>query len=257
MNAIFDTPYGRNTQAGRYEQLSSLRLYYETYGQGMPLVVIHGNGSSIAGMGFQIDFFRQHFWVIAADSRCHGNSENGREKLTYEIMAGDLLELAGRMDINKMHILGWSDGGIIALMMAMQNPGLIDRVVVMGSNVKPPSEAMVRMETGFILQAIEQARQNSDAGKNPQFWKRKIRQLGLLVDQPDIAWSDLSLIKSRCLILSGEKDTVKSAHTRQIAETIPNAALRIFKGNSHYMPVENPGLFNQTVFEFLTETEPI
>ena len=251
MEPNFEFNYGKNSGIGKYANIGNFSMYYEIYGKGEPLLVIHGNGSSIAGMGFQIEYFKDSFQVIAADSRGHGNSEMNSESLSYEQMAKDWLELIRFLGLKKVNILGWSDGGIIGILMAIQQPQIVNKLVSMGANVKPHREAMVKLETQLLENAMRDAELKSLNGERMEYWLRKSKQLKLLWDQPDVDWQDLKRIICSTLILAGEKDSVKRAHTLQIAECIAGSECHIFKGEDHFMPVSNPINFNLRVKEFL------
>lgn len=243
--------FGKNSDIGKVAKIGDISMYYEIYGQGEPLMVIHGNGSSIAGMGFQIEYFKDSFQVIAADSRGHGNSEMNTESLSYEQMAKDWLELIRFLGLKKVNIIGWSDGGIIGILMAIQQPPMVNKLVSMGANVKPHREAMIKIETQLLENAMRDAELKALSGERKDYWLRKSKQLKLLWDQPDIDWQDLKRITCPTLILAGEKDSVKRAHTLQIAKCIAGSECQIFKGEDHFMPVSNPQRFNHKVKEFL------
>src|SRR5215831_4119289 len=113
--------YGNNADAGHSAKVNGISMYYEIYGSGPPLVLIHGNGGSIASMRCQIEYFSRSHRVIAADSRSHGKTQDGTVRLTYELMADDLAALLDEMKIDKVEIIGQSDGGILALLIAIRH----------------------------------------------------------------------------------------------------------------------------------------
>jgi pimeloyl-ACP methyl ester carboxylesterase len=253
MGDNFSIPYGKNEKAGNRLIANDISMYYECYGNGDPLVLIHGNGSSLAGMGFQIDYFKETFKVIAADSRGHGNSDLNTNHLTYEQMADDWIALLEKLGLTKINLFGWSDGGIIGLIIAIKKPDLIKKLAIMGANVKPQSEALIKLEGFMIQRAIMEAEHKMTEGNNSVFWQRKLMQLKLLKDQPDIAWTDLNKISSKVLVMAGEKDSVKESHTLEIHNQIPNSELCIFPQGTHYMPIESPAIFNERLEAFFTK----
>jgi pimeloyl-ACP methyl ester carboxylesterase len=115
-------PFGNNPATGQLVNLNGINLYFETYGAGEPLVLLHGNGDSIAGMATLIDHFSQQYRVIAVDSRGHGKSSPGQEPLTYDLMADDVAALLEHLGTGPVKLLGWSDGGNIGLILALRHP---------------------------------------------------------------------------------------------------------------------------------------
>ena len=131
------TAYGSNPAAGHTAEVNGIRLYYERYGDGEPLVMLHGNGGSIEALRFQIGFFRTRRMVIAIDSRGHGGSEMGRGRLTFEQMSDDVAALLQQLHCGPADILGWSDGGIVALLVARRHPEVVRRLAISGANLSP------------------------------------------------------------------------------------------------------------------------
>ncbi len=116
-------PYGNNKDAGNYAALNGVRIYYEVYGKGNPLILIHGNGGNIKGMQYQIEYFSKYYRVIAMDCRGRGKSELGKDSLTYMQMTKDVVSLLDYLHVDSTFIIGRSDGGIIGLLMGIYYPG--------------------------------------------------------------------------------------------------------------------------------------
>jgi pimeloyl-ACP methyl ester carboxylesterase len=116
-NLDFKIPYGDNPEAGKYVKVNGINLYYESYGEGKPLMLIHGNGGSIINMGYQIEYFSTKYKVIIPDCRGRGKSEMNTDSLTYDLITADLVALLESLNIDSCNIIGWSDGGIIGLLM--------------------------------------------------------------------------------------------------------------------------------------------
>ncbi len=115
-------PYGNNPAAGKYALVNGIQLYYEVYGEGSPLLLLHGNGGSIASRSTQISAYEKKYKVIAVDSRCHGKSGCSIGELTYEQMAADINALLEQLHIDSLYIWGHSDGAIIGLIMGYKYP---------------------------------------------------------------------------------------------------------------------------------------
>ena len=240
------TPYGHNQLAGKHCQLPGVNLYYETYGQGEPLLLLHGNGESISSFRKQIDAFAAQFRVIAVDTRAQGQSvDTLTSPLTYELFAADMKTLLDSLHIRQANVVGWSDGGNTGLLMAQRYPTYVRKLVTMGANLFPTTEAV----DAKTLRQSEQARQTL----LKQGETAPARLLTLVLTEPHLSYEALQTIQTPTLVLAGEKDIIKRAHTQAIAAHLPHAQIVILKGVTHYAPQENPTLFNETVLQFLSE----
>lgn len=253
MNFKFDTPYGNNEEAGKYVTINGAKIYYEEYGKGEPLLLIHGNGGSIRSMGNQIDHFKTKYRVIIADNRGQGKSELKTDSLTYTQITRDWDRLVNYLKLDSINIIGWSDGGIIALKMGISGKSKIKKIVAMGANLRPDSTAVNSWAVKDVMKSkrmVESKIQKKDTTEN---WNIQKQLLGLLGDQPNISVKDLSKINAKVLIIAGDEDIIKNEHTLEIYNNIPKAQLCIMPGETHYSPASNPKLFNAIVDRFLSE----
>src|SRR5680860_316553 len=253
MNFKFDTPYGDNQAVGKYVEINGAKIYYEEYGKGEPLLLIHGNGSSIKWMGNQIDYFKTRYRVIIADNRGQGKSELNTDSLTYVQIARDWDGLVNYLKLDSLSIIGWSDGGIIALKMGINNKSKIKKIVAMGANLRSDSTAVHAWAINNVKkerELIESKIQEKDTTQN---WNLQKQLLGLLGEQPNIPTSDLSKIKAQVLIIAGDEDIIRGKHSIEMYENIPKAQLCIMPGETHFAPASNPELFNEIVNRFLSE----
>ena len=248
----FDTPYGDNKEVGKYVELNGANIYYEEYGEGEPLLIIHANSGNIESMANQIDYFKSKYRVIAADNRGHGKSELNTDSLTYEQIESDWHELVKHLELDSVNILGWSDGGILGLKIAISGKTKVKKLVTMGANLRPDTTAVrawaVR-EINKMRQMINMAIQMGDTSVN---WELQKQLMGLLLEQPNIPVNDLKKIEAKTLIMAGDEDIIKNSHTVEIYENIPNAHLCIMPGETHYTPYNSPDMFNMLVDDFLT-----
>jgi len=127
--------YGDNKAAGRYLTTRGIKLYYETYGQGDPLLMLHINGGSIEVFTYQIPYFARNYRVIAVDSRAQGKSTDRKDSLTFEMMADDFNALLDSLHLDSCYVLGWSDGGISGLLLALRHPEKVKKLAVSGPNL--------------------------------------------------------------------------------------------------------------------------
>lgn len=249
----FDTPYGNNPAVGKYVEINGAKIYYEEYGQGEPLMLIHGNGGNILTMGNQIDFFRKKYRVIAADSRGQGKSELKTDSLTYSQIADDLQGLANHLKLDTVSIIGWSDGGIIGLMMGMNNNLKINKIVSMAANLRPDSTAVYPWVIDLIRKEKERVKSKIIESDKTEKWEVKRQLLGLVSEQPSIKIEDLSKIKAKVLIMAADEDVIRNEHSIEIYENIREAQLCIMPGETHLTPITNPELFNSITSTFLSE----
>jgi pimeloyl-ACP methyl ester carboxylesterase len=244
-------PYGHNNDAGKYAVLNGVKLYYEIYGKGDPLILLHGNGGNIKGMKYQIEYFSRYYQVITMDCRGRGKSELGKDSLTYMQMAKDLASLLDYLHLDSAYIIGRSDGGIIALLMGIYYPEKVKKIAAFGANVSPDTTA------AYLCEQIEKDRKHAE-----EMMERKdttqdwflIKQLNRLMEfQPHISADDLGKIKCPVLILSCDRDLIKEEHTLFIYRNISKSNLCIFPGETHWITSTNPNLFNSTVAKFFSE----
>ncbi len=243
--------YGNDESVGKLIKVNGIGMYYEVYGDGPPLLLIHGNGGDIASLSNQIDHFRSTYKVIVADSRGHGNSELGTDNLNYVQMADDWMALVNRLGLDSVNILGCSDGGIIGLLMAIKYPGKVTKLAAMGANLQPDKTAVRDWAVDWVTNLSKFIDQKIAEEDNSKDWFVIKQQMGLLQNQPDISLADLKKITAPVLLLSGDNDIIKEEHTVLMYQNIPNAQLCIFPGETHFIPSSDPVLFNMMVDRFL------
>jgi pimeloyl-ACP methyl ester carboxylesterase len=243
----FDTTiYGRNALTGNYATVNGIKLYYEIYGQGEPLLMIHGNGGSINIFLYQIPYFAMHYKVIAVDSRAQGKSEDLQDSLSFEMMADDFSTLLDKLRIDSCYVLGWSDGGINGLLLAMRHPEKVKKLAITGANLWPDTTAISAADYKWGLDFYD------TLGKMPQTPEiRHTRKLvGLNVFQPNIKPQQLQQIKCPTLVIAGDHDIILTEHTVYIAKLIPGAFLWILPNSSHSTLIDYKDQFNKTVDDF-------
>jgi pimeloyl-ACP methyl ester carboxylesterase len=240
--------YGRNPAAGHYCTANGVKLYYETYGQGSPLLLLHGNGESISSFSNQIATFAREYHVIAVDTRDHGKSATTHGKLTYDLLADDMNALLDSLKLPAAHIVGWSDGGNTGLSMALRYPGRVKSLVTMGANLYADTTAV---DVKMLKEVRQMYHLTSVLGPFNAKMRNAHRLTAMLLHYPQLQPSQLTAIQRPVLVLAGEKDIIKASHTRLIGQSIPHARVVLLTGVTHYAPQENPGLFNETVLAFL------
>src|SRR5437868_898761 len=136
-------PFGDDPSVGKYYDIRGFKMYCEVYGNGKPLLMIHGNNGRIKVFQHNIPYFAAKYKVIVADSRAQGKSKDSGESLTFEMMADDYAALLDALHIDSAYVIGWSDGGINALLLAMRHPGKVLKLASTGANLWPDSTALI------------------------------------------------------------------------------------------------------------------
>lgn len=239
--------YGANTVAGRTFTHDGVKLYYEVYGAGEPLLLVHGNGGSIADLGAQMAHFRKRYKVIAMDSRDQGRSGDSPDKLTYEKMTDDLAALLDHLKAGPVNVLGWSDGGIEALLLGIRHPAKVKKIAAMAANLNPSEDAF-RPDVIAVIKSMIDAIPAADRD-TPQ-GRRQLKVTGMMLDEPHIEVKALEAITAPTLVLASDHDVIRDEHTVEIYHHIPNSQLAIFPNATHMVPFDDPASFNATVERF-------
>ena len=218
-------------------------LNYVEHGSGFPLILLHGNGEDHTYFSKQIEFFSHFYRVVAIDTRGHGHSPRGNAPFTISQFADDLLNFLNRLGLEKAHILGFSDGGNIALTFALRHPERVEKLILNGANLNPAGvkwTVQVPIILGYRIASLfgEKAKQNTEL-------------LGLMVNEPNFVPGDLKGLTIPTLVIAGNRDMIKNSHTHEIAASLPNAELVILQGD-HFVANRNPDAFNQAVHSFLS-----
>lgn len=222
-------------------------LNYIEKGTGFPLILLHGNGESAEYFEYQIEYFSSSYRVIAIDTRGHGKSPRGTEPFTIVQFAKDLRDFLDGMGIRRAHILGFSDGGNVALAFALRYGGYVEKLVLNGANLKPGGvKKAVQLPICIGYGMVSFAALFS----KPAIRKKEL--LGLMVTQPDMEPEQLKAIESQTLVLVGSKDMIKGGHSRLIADSLKHGTYCCLEG-THFIAHENPEAFNRAVERFLKE----
>lgn len=239
--------YGSNAEAGKYYDIRGFKMYCETYGEGQPLLIIHGNGGDISNFSKNIPYFSKRYKVIVADSRSQGKSADPTDSLTYEMMADDYAALLTAMHIDSADVIGWSDGGINGLLLAMRHPEKVKKLAVTGANLQPDTNAVYQEVWDLVKPDYNSLK--SIANKTPK-QKNDWKLLRLLCEQPHIPLDSLGRIACPTLVIGGDHDVIKDTHTMDIAHHIPESYLWILPNSGHSTPVVYADMFNQVVDSF-------
>ncbi len=224
-----------------------IQLAYEEHGTGFPLILLHGNGESRAYFTNQMEPLSQVRRVIAVDTRGHGASPRGSAPFTLSQFADDLLAFMDGLRIMQADIIGFSDGGNIALLFALRNPARVRRMVLNGANLYP--QGMTALSLGLIYAVYGFTSCTARLfGRG-----RRTRDLfRLMVREPHIRPEDLRVLYMPVLVVAGTHDMIRARHTRLIAASLPRCRL-LFLDGGHMVARQRPEAFNAAVLAFLAE----
>lgn len=223
-----------------------IELNYYEQGNGFPLILLHGNGEDMTYFTNQVDCFSRVFRVIAVDTRGHGRTPRGEAPFTIRQFADDLKCFMDAHGLEKTHILGFSDGGNIAMCFAMKYPERVEKLILNGANLFPrgvKAYAQIPITLSYYAARLF-------AKKSPEA-KVQTELLGLMVKDPYIQPEELAQIYHPTLVIAGDRDLIKESHTKLICDSLPNGQLAIIPGD-HAVAAKNPEAFNAAVWAFLT-----
>jgi len=225
-----------------FAEVNGIEMYYRIVGKGPPILLIPGGLSDQHVWDAQLPILARHHTVIVADSRGQGRSTRTTEPLTYGLMADDYVALLDFLQIDKVDLVGWSDGGIIGLDIAMRYPERLKSLFAQAANVSPEGN------TGYI-----EARAEGRPIPELRHYESIDKEIhALWANEPNYTDDELSKIAVRTAIVIGDHDTaITREHTEFIASQIPGAELIILPDSGHGVPVENPRLYAHTVLKFI------
>lgn len=246
----------RAQQAGD-APVNGVKIHYATFGQATPghetpVILLHGGLANSEYWGHQVPRLAERHRVIVMDSRGHGRSTRDARPYGYDLMADDVIGLMDFLKIKKAAIVGWSDGGIIGLDIAIRYPDRISRLFAFGANTDPDGVILEHTPTfaAFIARSErEYKRLSATPERYPQFLA-EINQMW--EQQPHFTAAQLAAIRIPVLIADGDhEEAIKRSHTEAIAAAIPNAGLLIQPYVSHFSMLQDPEQFTQDVLHFL------
>lgn len=221
-------------------------LYCRVTGVGDPLLLLHGNGEDHQIFEHQLSHFSKYFQVIALDTRGHGRSDHGKGVLTFQKIAQDILDVLRYFNLSTVNIIGFSDGGNLALYFGSHYPEKVTKLIVIGANYKVnglKKDSLAEVKRDYMLLTI--------LGTFHLKALRKSQIIDLMWHQLDLSSAGLKAIKAPTLIVVGEDDVIEESHTRKIHELIINSELVIVPKASHFLMVEKYEEFNHFATAFL------
>ncbi len=236
--------------------VNGISIYYAVYGEGPPVLLLHGALANSDYWGHQVPALAKRHTVIVMDSRGHGRSTRDARPFGYDLMADDVVALMDALGVPKADVVGWSDGGVLALDLAMRYPDRVGRILAFAVNTRTSGTRNGAIMNPVIVAFIRRA------GYEYKAYSPTPRDYGTLVMQIIKMWSgepnwtdeQLETIGAPVLVVDGEHDeSIKRSHAEYVAATIPGAELLILPDTSHFAFLQNPGLFNRAMLRFLGE----
>ena len=254
---------------GKYVQANGISIHYEEFGSGAPLIVLHGGSGTLEEWRPMIPSFESHFHIYALDSRAHGKTNNPTGKLSYRMMADDVAAFIKALDIPRPQVCGYSDGGQIALELAMRHPGLT-RALVVGAAWYKFSDAYVNALKSWGFERpgeydfdwvqenfphfVEDWKTHHRQNDDPEYWKSLLLQISELWLTPlNYTEADFKQITDPVLILIGDRDgMIPLDDAIEMYQMIPKAELAVLPNMDHLGVIMNPETFIHIILEFLT-----
>lgn len=234
------------------------RIWYTTYGQepGIPVILLHGSLGHGGNWGYQVPALVEGgYRVIVIDSRGHGRSTRDDRPFTYQLMASDVLAVMDTLHLDKASFLGWSDGAVISMCVAMKTPNRVNGVIFYACNVDPSGVFEIfdspLLGRCFGRHSKDYASLSSTPGDFKQFAAVMDEMMST---QPNFTKDDLSKIDVPFVIMQSEKDEfIKMEHAEYLAKTIPSAKLVVLKDVTHFAPLQRPSYFNDIILNNLKQ----
>ncbi len=239
------------------------RIRYLSYGHGEPVLLLHG------GLSNKLSWFSQIPWlvtsgrqVILIDTRGHGDSTHGNSELSYQIFAEDVLQVLDRLNIQRTDIIGWSDGGIIALLLGLDAPQRVEKIVAISANFHPsgliPEASEIQNESSYFSpkKFTDWLRSWwSGAGDAHPILEAEIKELWRTA--PLLVHADLRAITAPTLVITAENDIIEMSHSGELAQMLANGRIEIVLGAGHATPITHAEQINQLIAAFLGIKPPM
>jgi len=233
--------------------VDGISLYYEVYGSGPPVLVMHGALGFLETMHPFITALSPTHTVIAVDSRAQGRSTDSAAPISYALMGHDMIGLLDVLHMKQVDVVGWSDGGIVGLDMAMKHPDRVRRLIAIGANYDANGVDWKSVDPDFEAEITRTVRPLYEhMAPDPGHFPVVLRKVMAMVrTEPHYTEAELGRIRARTFIVAGEHDMILASHTARLAAAIPGARKIIVPGASHLGPLEKPDLYGRMAASLL------
>ena len=237
-----------------YVQLGDVRTWYAEHGAGNPLVLMHGGLGDARFFAPNIDALAERFHVYTPERRGHGHTPDVDGPITYQLMADDTIAFLVTIVGEPADLVGHSDGAFVAMLVAMQRPELVKRLVMISGGFNKSGEA--KPGTDLDVEQIVEFLGPSYGEVSPDgidHFKVVVTKIGeMAAVEPNLQASDLANVPQRTLVMFSDDDLVTMTHMVETYDGLPNAELAVVPGTSHFLTQEKPALVNAILLDFLT-----
>jgi pimeloyl-ACP methyl ester carboxylesterase len=235
--------------------VNGIRLWFATYGHGDPIILVHGGLANSSYWGLQIPVLAQRYHVIVLDSRGHGRSTQTGVPIGYDLMASDVLGLMDFLHIRKAALVGWSDGAIIGLDIAVHHPERLTRLFAFAANSDPSGVKDVDKSPVFTAYEDRASREYAKLSPTPGRFKAFLDNVSRMwANEPHFTEAQLRSIKTPTWIVDADHDeAIKRENTDYMASLIPGAGELILPRTSHFAFLQDPAFFNEALLHFLAQ----
>jgi pimeloyl-ACP methyl ester carboxylesterase len=241
-----------------YVDAAGVRTYYEVEGAGEPLLLLHGGLTTIETFGGLTPLLAQHYRVFLPERRAHGRSPDVEGPMTYEVMADDTIAFMAAVGLPSAHVVGWSDGAVVGLLVALQRPDLVRKLVLIGQNVNPdglPPEMIEMMKLDKMPDMLPPRLREMYAAVSPdgpEHWDVVVDKAWQMIrSEPNIALSELAKVSAPTLVMVADRDFPTVEHAAAMQRSLPDSQLAVVPGATHGMPMEKPDVVARLVLDFL------
>jgi len=242
----------------QYVQLGDVRTWYDEHGDGDPLVLMHGGLVDARWFEPNLGPLAEHFHVYTPERRGHGHTPDVDGPITYQLMADDTIAFLERVVGGPADLVGHSDGAFVALLVAMQRPDLVNRLVIISGGFDKSGEAApdVEFDVDQVVQFLGEpyGEVSPDGAGHFPVVVAKIGEL--MKNEPRMDVAELSRVTHRSLVMFSDDDLMTLSHAVAMFDALPDAELAVVPGTSHFLTQEKPHLVNALVLDFLTN-EPV
>ncbi len=252
--------YGSNIKAGKYVNIKGAKLYYEIYGTGSPLLLIHGGYKSISDFDNNIPKLAQHFQVIAVDSRGYGRSSNLLDSMSYELLTDDMEQFLAYLNLDSVYVCGFSDGGIVALYLAAKYPGMVRKVFASGANYLVTGIIPHKSDNTLKTVKVNNSKLWSSVrdhyihlNPNPENFERHFQLVRRMWStNPCIPKNIFVKIVAPVFLLYGDRDIIPLEHGLEMYRLLPGKTtqLCILPNTTHYTFSEKSKIVNDLLISF-------
>ena len=236
-----------------YAPVNGIRIWYATFGNGAPVILVHGGLSNADYWGHQVPVLARHYRVIVMDSRGHGRSARDARPFGYDLMASDVLALMDFLKIPKAALVGWSDGAIIGLDIAIHHPERLSKLFAFAANSDPSGVKDIEKSPVFTAFIARAQKEYENLSPTPKEYKSFVAQITKMWEtQPHFTEANLAGIKVPTWIVDADHDeAIKRENTLYMADHIPDSGLLLLPEVSHFAFLQDPQMFNDAVLHFL------